>query len=141
MSTIKPEAALYKRLKENLPNSHITRLESWVGLGVPDCLIALGPQQPRFVMVELKVTKRGRKVALSPHQVAFHLKHADLRVPTFVLVQYHPPGTTSSKTAELRLYRGEQAGDLVLVGLDVEPVWACNLAQMQWHMLRLELLK
>jgi hypothetical protein len=79
MSTIKPEAALYKRLKENLPNSHITRLESRVGLGVPDCLIALGPQQPRFVMVELKVTKRGRKVALSPHQVAFHLKHADLK--------------------------------------------------------------
>jgi hypothetical protein len=43
MSTIKPEAALYKRLKENLPNSHITRLESRVGLGVPDCLVALGP--------------------------------------------------------------------------------------------------
>jgi hypothetical protein len=43
MLAIKPEAALYKRLKENLPNSHITRLESRVGLGVPDCLIALGP--------------------------------------------------------------------------------------------------
>jgi hypothetical protein len=141
MSTIKPEAALYKRLKENLPNSHITRLESRVGLGVPDCLIALGPQQAKFVMVELKVVKRGRKVALSPHQIAFHLKHADFKVPTFVLVQYQSAGTASSRNAELRLYRGEQAGDLALVGIDIEPAWACNLAQMQWHMLRLELLK
>ena len=25
--------------------------------------------------------------------------------------------------------------------MDVAPVWSCNLAAMQWHMLRLELLK
>jgi hypothetical protein len=84
---VKPEAGLYKRLKENLPNSHITRLESRVGLGIPDCLVALGPQQPRFVMIELKVVK-GRKLAISPHQVAFHLKHADMKAPTFILVQF-----------------------------------------------------
>ena len=138
---MKPEASLYKRLKENLPNSHITRLESRVELGIPDCLVALGPQQARFVMVELKVVKRGKKVALSPHQVAFHLKHSDFKVPTFILVQYHPPGTASSRNAELRLYRGDQAETLVYQGIEVEPVWACNLAQMQWHMLRVELLK
>ena len=138
---MKPEASLYKRLKENLPDSHITRLESRVGLGIPDCLVALGPQQAKFVMVELKVVKSGRKVNLSPHQIAFHMKHSDYRVPTFILVQYHPPGTTSSRTAELRLYRGDQAGTMAFLGVDVEPVWACNLAQMQWHMLRLELLK
>ena len=141
MATVKPEAALYKRLKENLPNSHITRLESRVGLGIPDCLVALGPQHPqRFVMVELKVVK-GKKLAISPHQVAFHLKHSSLKVPTFILVQYHPPGTASSRNAELRLYRGEQAGELALVSMDVAPVWSCNLAAMQWHMFRLELLK
>ena len=138
---MKPEAALYKRLKENLPNSHITRLESRVGLGIPDCLVALGPQQAKFVMIELKVVKSGRRVNLSPHQVAFHLKHSDFKVPTFVLVQYHPPGTASSRNAELRLYCGDQAETLVYRGIEVEPVWACNLAQMQWHMLRLELLK
>jgi len=138
---VKPEAALYKRLKENLPNSHITRLESRVGLGIPDCLVALGPQQAKFVMIELKVVKSGRRVNLSPHQVAFHLKHSDFKVPTFILVQYHPPGTASSRNAELRLYRGDQAETLVYQGIEVEPVWACNLAQMQWHMLRLELLK
>jgi len=137
---VKPEAGLYKRLKENLPNSHITRLESRVGLGIPDCLVALGPQQPRFVMIELKVVK-GRKLAISPHQIAFHLKHADMKAPTFILVQFHPPGTASSRNAELRLYRGDQAGELALISMDVAPVWACNLAQMQWHMLRLELLK
>jgi len=138
---VKPEAALYKRLKENLPNSHITRLESRIGLGIPDCLVALGPQQAKFVMIELKVVKSGRRVNLSPHQVAFHLKHSDFKVPTFILVQYHPPGTASSRNAELRLYRGDQAETLVYQGIEVEPVWACNLAQMQWHMLRVELLK
>jgi hypothetical protein len=138
---VKPEAALYKRLKENLPNSHITRLESRIGLGIPDCLVALGPQQAKFVMIELKVVKSGRRVNLSPHQVAFHLKHSDYKVPTFILVQYHPPGTASSRNAELRLYRGDQAETLVYQGIEVEPVWSCNLAQMQWHMLRLELLK
>jgi hypothetical protein len=50
---IKPEAGLYKRLKENLPEAHITRIESRVNLGIPDCLIAL--TKNRFVMVELKV--------------------------------------------------------------------------------------
>jgi len=92
-------------------------------------------------MIELKVVKSGRRVNLSPHQVAFHLKHSDFKVPTFILVQYHPPGTASSRNAELRLYRGDQAETLVYQGIEVEPVWACNLAQMQWHMLRLELLK
>jgi hypothetical protein len=60
--------------------------------------------------------------------VAFHLKHADMKAPTFILVQYHPPGTASSRNAELRLYRGEQAGELALISMDVAPVWACNLA-------------
>ena len=33
-------------------------------------------------MLELKVVKRGKKVSLSPHQIAFHLVHAEMRVPT-----------------------------------------------------------
>lgn len=138
---VKPEIAMYRRMKENLPNSWITRIESRVGLGIPDCLVALGPLQARFVMVELKVVKKGRKVAISPHQVAFHMKHSDMRCPTFILVEYHPPGTVTAKKADMLLYEGKQAADLAMVGLDTPPVWSCNLATMQWHMLRLRLLE
>lgn len=131
---------LYRRLKENLPRALITRLESRVGLGIPDCLVALDKPESKFVLLELKVVKKGKKLAISPHQVAFHLKHNfDMHCPTFILVQYHPPGTTSSKTAELRLYRGEKAGTLCMLGMDTPADWSCNLAAMQWHMLRQEL--
>jgi hypothetical protein len=37
-------------------------------------------------MIELKVTK-GKKVSLSPHQVSFHAKYAELGAPSFVLVR------------------------------------------------------
>ena len=131
---IKPEAGLYKRLKENLPEAHITRIESRVNLGIPDCLIALN--KTRFVMVELKVVKRGKKVALSPHQVAFHLKHASLGCPTYILVQYHPAGTTSALKAELLLYDGSQAEDVLLRGVECIPSAKWPLSHVHWHMFR-----
>lgn len=135
MSEVKPERALYLRLKENLRDCLITRIESRVNLGIPDCLIAFSGVG-RFVMVELKVVKRGRQVLLSPHQVAFHLKHASLGCPTFILVQYHPPGTTSSLKADLRLYRGDQVEALLVRGMDEPPVESWTLAKVDWQMLR-----
>ena len=47
----KAESSLHQRVKENLPNVVITRLENRVGLGLPDCLIAI--PNGVFVMVEL----------------------------------------------------------------------------------------
>jgi hypothetical protein len=131
---LKPEANLYKRLKENLPNCHFTRIESRVNLGIPDCLLAF--PHGEFVMVELKVVKRGRKVALSPHQVSFHVKHADLRCPTFVLVQYHPPGTAHASKSELLLYAGEQAIDLVTLGIDTPAMARWPWTGVSWAELR-----
>jgi len=91
-------------------------------------------------MLELKVVKRGRKVALSPHQVAFHLKHSDLRCPTFVLVQYYPPQALTAAKSELRLYAGEQVVELHKLGLDLEPVECWLWTGVMWHMLRQALL-
>ena len=85
----KPETKLYQRLKENLQNCLITRIESRVNLGIPDCLIALR-RTGTFVPVELKVVKHGRRVRLSPHQIAFHSRHAELGCATFVLVLFVP---------------------------------------------------
>ena len=105
-------------------------------MGIPDCLIAF---PGKWVMVELKVVKRGRKVALSPHQVAFHLVHAEMRVPTFILVQYFPPGETTGAKSELLLYEGKQAEQLHHQGIDAEPFDSWKLMGPTWHMLRLRL--
>lgn len=134
----KPESALYRRVKENLPNCHITRIESRVNLGIPDCLVAF--PHGEFVMVELKVVKRGRKVTLSPHQVAFHLKHADLRCPTFILVQYYPPKALTVAGSELLLYGGDQALELHKLGIELQPIDRWPWTGVPWNMVRQALL-
>ena len=91
-------------------------------------------------MVELKVVKRGRKIALSPHQVAFHVKHADLRCPTYILVQYFPPGTAHAHKSELLLYAGEQALDLVRMGIDTPPMARWPWTGISWAALRAAML-
>ena len=131
----KPEGALYQRIKQNLPGCFITRIESRVNLGIPDCLIAL-KDPAKFVMLELKVVSKGRKVNLSPHQVAFHLKHAELGCPTFVLVQYHPPGATTAAKAQLLFYRGCDVMELFLHGIDLEPLAKWPVSGMKWEELR-----
>jgi hypothetical protein len=105
-----------------------------VNLGIPDCLIAL-KDQGKFVMVELKVVKKGLKVNLSPHQVAFHIKHAELGCPSFVLVEYHPPNA-SRVNSFLQLYEGSQAGDLLARGVLLTPIDKWSLANVDWQVLR-----
>ena len=127
----KPESVLHQRLKENLPNVVITRLENRVGLGLPDCLIAI--PNAGFAMVELKVVSRGRKVRLSPHQVAFNLKHGMMGLPTWVLIQYHPKGTKNRTEIELRLYHGSQVIELMERGIDTKPAAQWPLVGMDWN--------
>lgn len=126
---------MYQRLRENLENCHISRIESRVNLGIPDCLVALYPEGI-IVPVELKVVRRGRQIALSPHQVAFHVKHSSMRVPTFILVEYHPPGTTSARKAELLLFKGDQAVELINMGIDATPLDRWSFAAPMWARLR-----
>jgi hypothetical protein len=126
---------MYKRLQENLPNEcRITRLESRVGLGIPDCLIAI--RHAGFCMVELKVVKRGRRIKFSPHQIAFHAAHAALHAPTYILVQWHPPGVEGIVGAHWYLYKGEQVRELYEDGIDVIPYQQWPADQVRWHLLR-----
>lgn len=85
------------------------------------------------------MVKRGKKVSLSPHQIAFHLVHAEMRVPTFILVQYFPPGVTNRGKSELLLFRGDQAEELHHMGVEAEPHDSWVLTGPVWHMLRLRL--
>lgn len=105
-----------------------------MNLGIPDCLIAL--KNDAFVMVELKVVKGGRKIRLSPHQISFHVRHAEYNVPTFILVQYQPAGTVSATKAELLLFRGAQIMDVHQLGIDAIPLDRWPLSHVLWHMLR-----
>ena len=82
-----------------MKRTKITRVESWVNLGIPDCICALGD---RFHLVELKVSSPKGKVNISPHQVAFHSAHKGF--PTWVFVQ-HDKG----RKARLFVYPGWQA--------------------------------
>ena len=134
----KPETKLYQRLKENLPNCLITRIESRINLGIPDCFIALGISR-EFVPVELKVVNRGKKVRLSPHQIAFHHRHAEKGFRTFLLVLHVPFGRSATKDGELLLYGGEQVMELAKGGIDTEPLAAWPYGAVPWELVGLAL--
>ena len=120
-----PESALFKNVKKKLVDALVVPLENRVNLGIPDCLIAT---PPTYSMLELKVVKTGKKVRLSPHQIAFALKHGSMGMPTYILVQWHPKGTTKASETRLLLYHGTQAQELHERGVDTLPVaqWALN---------------
>lgn len=132
----KPEAALYKRVRENLKDCLITRLESRTGLGIPDCLLGFGPLTPGFALLELKVVKGGYKVRLSPHQVAFSQKHAALGCPVFILVQRYHTADSTAKDSDLLLFSGSQAADLVTQGLKTTPLAEFPTLQADWSSIK-----
>lgn len=125
-----PEAKLYQRMRAGIATkANINRIESRVGLGLPDCLVAI--QNHGFLLVELKVVTSGKKVKLSPHQVSFHLKHALMGCPTFVLVEYHPP-KTSGKKPQILLYEGKMVEDIVTLGVEAKTALAADLTPQCW---------
>ena len=107
-----PEAKLYKKLKNKLPQISWIRLENNSLLGTPD-LLAYNTSG-HFFTVELKVTK-GNKVRFSPHQISFHVKHPH---NTFILVEALGSGA-------VKLFRGSQILELEACGLELE---ACCLS-------------
>ena len=103
-----------------------------MNLGIPDCIIAF--RHGQFVPVETKVVQRGQQVKLRAHQVAFHMRHAANGNRTYIIVQYHPPGS-AKLPVELLLYRGGQAMELFERGLDLEPHARWPLAVVPWGIL------
>ena len=89
----------------------MTRVESWVNLGIPDCILAL---YGKFHLVELKVAQPNGKVKISPHQVSFHTAHKGY--PTWVFVQ-HDKG----RKARLLVYEGWQSYSLAQFGILLPP--------------------
>lgn len=135
----KPETKLYQRLKDNLPNCLITRIESRVNQGIPDCFIAF-EKSGTFVPVELKVVTHGRRVRLSPHQIAYHTRHAKIGCATFVLVLFVPFGKTASKHGQLLLYRGDQVLELAQSGVDTDPIERWHYGEVPWLLVEFSLM-
>lgn len=118
----------------------ITRLESRTGLGIPDCLIAFGPFNPGFAMLELKVVKGGRKVRLSPHQVAFNVKHASLGCPVFILVQIFKNELSTPNESSISLFQGSQASELAIKGLETTPIASFLTKNIDWDAIKAHLM-
>ena len=106
-----PEAKLYKKLKNKLPQISWIRLENNSLLGTPD-LLAYNTSG-HFFTVELKVTK-GNKVRFSPHQIAFHVKHPN---NTFICIEHLGSGA-------VKLFRGSRIEELAACGFKLD---ACCL--------------
>lgn len=97
-----------------------------MNLGIPDLLVAI--PDVGFVMLELKVVTAGLKIDLSPHQYSFHIKHAKLGCPTFVVVE------VNKKTrAELLLFSGAQVAVIVERGILADCVGRWPLANIDWE--------
>jgi hypothetical protein len=108
------ESKLYQDFKKITPTIRWTRLENWASFGTPD-LLGYSPNST-FFTVELKVSK-SNKVALSPHQVAWHVRHPS---GSFVLVRYIDKKIKKNFTCSL--YPGSEILNLVRLGLVHEPL-------------------
>ncbi len=100
---MKPEKKLYQNLKKNTPLIQHTRLETFINLGVPDCLSY--NDLCGFFMIELKVSK-SNKVRFSPHQILFHTQKSKRN---FLLIHHAPPLAPSS----IKLYESTQINNLI----------------------------
>ena len=106
---MKPESKFWNEVRKNLPEISFTRLESWASAGVPDLLCYT--ETKGFFTIELKVTA-SKKIAFSPHQIAFHTKHPN---GSYILIK--TPGPRSPI-----LYPGSAIQELVSKGTDHAPL-------------------
>ena len=106
-----PERKFYQKIKRAFSDFSLIRLENNSLHGTPDLLVCNA--NGHFFTIELKVTK-SNKVNLSPHQIAFHVKHPH---NTFIMVEALGSGS-------VKLFRGSRIMELDACGLELE---ACCL--------------
>ncbi len=112
--SVKPETTFWKNLKTLLDDGSyiVSRLESYVTPGFPDCLIF--HNVTGFFTLELKVIQSNNKISLSPFQIAWNMKHAMLGAPSYILVSLAQRG-------EVKLFHGCKTKDLGHMTLDQVP--------------------
>lgn len=117
MST-SPEATFFTRLKRRL-SFDLYRIESRVGLGMPDVLLSVPLDTDKestnrlYALMELKVT-RNRSIKFSPHQVSFHLRNS--KCPSYILVHFAP--LTKEPIPRILLFHSSAIMDLMIMGIE-----------------------
>jgi Holliday junction resolvase len=106
-----PEAKFYQKLKRNFKSISLIRIENSSLHGTPDLLGY--NNSGHFFTLELKVTK-SNKIRLSPHQIAFHVKHPK---NTYICIEHLGSGT-------VKLFRGSRIMELEACGFKLD---ACCL--------------
>ena len=91
--TVKTETNFWKSVKTLLDDGNyvVSRLESYVTPGFPDCLIY--HRDTGFFTLELKVLGSNNKVTLSPFQIAWNMRHAIAGAPSYILLSLPVSGT------------------------------------------------
>ena len=106
------EKNLWLRVKKNLPHDcYATRIENRMDGGVPDVHVIWNGLP---FWIELKLTK-ANKIRLSPNQIAWNTKYSLNNGLAYILVQRVGEGS-------LFLFRGEDARQLAMDGLNTEPI-------------------
>ena len=84
--TVKGETRLWKSLKRLLESGNyiVSRLESYVTPGFPDCLIF--HNVTGFFTLELKLVQPNNKLKVSPFQIAWNMRHAKAGAQSYILV-------------------------------------------------------
>ena len=104
--TVKPETRLWKNLKTCLKSGDgyiVSRLESYVTPGFPDCLIF--HNVTGFFTLELKVIQCNKKCIISPFQRAWNLRHANAGAPVYILLG-------GLKDNNVKLFHGSRTEEL-----------------------------
>ena len=112
--SVKPETTFWKSLKTLLEGGDyvVSRLESYVTPGFPDCLIF--HKDVGFFTLELKVLGSNNKVTLSPFQIAWNMRHAIAGEQSYILVNLAQRG-------EVKLFHGCKTKDLGQSTVDIVP--------------------
>ena len=112
--SVKPETTFWKSLKTLLEGGDyvVSRLESYVTPGFPDCLIF--HKGVGFFTLELKVLGSNNRVTLSPFQIAWNMRHAIVGAQSYILVSLAQRG-------EVKLFHGCKTKDLGHSAVDQVP--------------------
>ena len=112
--TVKPETTFWKSLKICLDDGNyiVSRLESYVTPGFPDCLIY--HKDTGFFTLELKVIQSNNRISLSPFQIAWNMRPAMAGAQSYILVK-------SPDKEEVKLFHGCKTKDLGHMTVDQVP--------------------
>ena len=112
--TVKPETTFWKSVKTLLDDGEyiVSRLESYVTPGFPDCLIY--HRDTGFFTIELKIAQPNNRITLSPFQIAWNMKHAMIGAQSYILVKL-------PDKEEVKLFHGCKTKDLGHMTVDQVP--------------------